>query len=138
MAKKPQPKMPKTKYWHFEIDFEKIGWLTIDVPKSSVNVLSSGAVTELMDLVTRFEDLIASDELAGVVLLSGKDSGFIAGADVSEFDSMADFFIYRRAPTAGIVASLEIRIPSIGTGPHRGECGFPGDQPREPLQIFFG
>ena len=44
-----------------------------------------------MDLVSRFEDLIASDELAGIALLSGKDSGFIAGADVSEFDSMADF-----------------------------------------------
>ncbi len=91
MAKPPQPKMPKSKYWKFEIDVEKIGWLTIDVPKSSVNVLSSGAIKELMDLVTRFEDLIASDELIGVVLLSGKDSGFIAGADVSEFDSMADF-----------------------------------------------
>ncbi len=91
MAKSPQPKMPKSKYWQFEIDYEKIGWLTIDVPKSSVNVLSSGAIKDLMDLVARFEDLIASNELIGVALLSGKDSGFIAGADVSEFDSMADF-----------------------------------------------
>src|SRR5690606_31666135 len=30
------------------------------------------------------------EELVGVVLLSGKDSGFIAGADVSEFDGMSD------------------------------------------------
>ncbi len=87
----PKPKMPKTKYWQFEIDVEKIGWLTINVPKSSVNVLSSQAITELMDLVARFEDLIASDELIGIVLSSGKESGFIAGADVSEFDSMADY-----------------------------------------------
>ncbi len=91
MAKPPQPKMPKCKYWKFEIDVEKIGWLTIDVPKSPVNVLSSGAIKELLDLVARFEDLIASDELVGVILQSGKSSGFIAGADVSEFDKMSDF-----------------------------------------------
>jgi len=89
--------MPKTKHWHFEIDFEKIGWLTIDTPKSPVNVLSSEALTELKALVDRFEDLIASDELAGVVLLSAKNSGFIAGADVSEFDDMADYTLLPKA-----------------------------------------
>ncbi len=88
MPKPVQPKMPKTKYWHFEIDVEKIGWLTIDTPKSPVNVLSSFAMNELETLVSRFEDLIASDELVGVILLSKKDSGFIAGADITEFDEM--------------------------------------------------
>ncbi len=88
MAKTPQPKMPKTKFWRFKIDVEKIGWLTIDTPKSPVNVLSSAALTELENLVSRFEDLIASDELIGVILLSDKDSGFIAGADISEFGEM--------------------------------------------------
>ena len=97
MAKAPQPKMPKTKYWHFKIDVEKIGWLTIDTPKSPVNVLSSSALGELENLVSRFEDLIASDELVGVILLSDKASGFIAGADISEFDEM----------TKGLPDSLE-------------------------------
>jgi 3-hydroxyacyl-CoA dehydrogenase / enoyl-CoA hydratase / 3-hydroxybutyryl-CoA epimerase len=85
--------MPKTKHWRFEIDVETIGWLTIDTPGASVNTLSREAIGELEDLVMRFEDLIATDALAGIVLLSGKDSGFIAGADVSEFDAMADFNI---------------------------------------------
>ncbi|MGJ8528005.1 3-hydroxyacyl-CoA dehydrogenase NAD-binding domain-containing protein [Maritalea sp.] len=85
-----QPKMPKLKYWHFEIDFEKIGWLTIDTPKSPVNVLGTQCMAELETLALRFEDLVASDELAGVVLLSAKENGFIAGADVREFDGMSD------------------------------------------------
>ncbi|MHB1101554.1 MAG: 3-hydroxyacyl-CoA dehydrogenase NAD-binding domain-containing protein [Devosia sp.] len=88
-----QPQMPQTKNWRFEIDFEGLGWLTIDTPKAPVNTLSREAIAELETLVLRFEDLIASRELLGVILLSGKDSGFIAGADVSEFDAMADYSI---------------------------------------------
>lgn len=88
-----QPQMPKTRHWRFEIDVEGLGWLTIDTPKASVNTLSREAIAELETLVQRFEDLIATGELAGVILLSGKDSGFIAGADISEFDAMADYAI---------------------------------------------
>lgn len=108
--------MPKTKHWRFEIDFEKIGWLTIDTPKSPVNVLSNQAMTELKTMVDRFEDLIASDELVGIVLLSDKESGFIAGADVSEFDGMAD---YTELPKAlerahGIFNQIEkLRAPFV-------------------------
>src|SRR5690606_5125764 len=87
----PQPQMPQTRNWRFEIDFEGLGWLTIDTPDSAVNTLSREAIAELEVLVFRFEDLIASGDLLGVILLSGKDSGFIAGADVTEFDAMADF-----------------------------------------------
>jgi len=85
--------MPKTRNWSFEIDFEKIGWLTFDVPKAPVNALSRAALLELKQLVDRFEDLIATGDLAGVILLSGKESGFIAGADVTEFDEIADHAI---------------------------------------------
>jgi 3-hydroxyacyl-CoA dehydrogenase / enoyl-CoA hydratase / 3-hydroxybutyryl-CoA epimerase len=85
-----QPKLPKTRHWHFRLDFEKIGWLNIDTPGASVNVLSTASIAELEGLVVRFEDLIAGDELAGIVVLSGKKSGFIAGADVTEFDAMSD------------------------------------------------
>lgn len=88
-----QPQMPQTRNWRFEIDFEGLGWLTIDTPKAPVNTLSREAIAELETLVLRFEDLIASGELLGVILLSGKDSGFIAGADVSEFDAMADYAV---------------------------------------------
>ena len=85
-----QPKMPKMKHWQFDVDFEQIGWLTIDTPKSPVNTLGTEAMAELETLSLRFEDLAASGELAGVVILSNKDNGFIAGADVREFDAMSD------------------------------------------------
>ena len=92
-----QSSLPKTKHWRFEIDFEGLGWLTIDTPKASVNTLARETIAELETLVARFEELIATDELKGVILLSGKDSGFIAGADISEFDAMADYAVLPEA-----------------------------------------
>jgi 3-hydroxyacyl-CoA dehydrogenase/enoyl-CoA hydratase/3-hydroxybutyryl-CoA epimerase len=82
--------MPAATNWRFEVDFESIGWLTIDTPKSPVNTLSRLSITELETILLRVEDLIASGEVVGLVIQSGKDSGFIAGADVTEFDSMSD------------------------------------------------
>ncbi|ODT48961.1 3-hydroxyacyl-CoA dehydrogenase NAD-binding domain-containing protein [Devosia sp. 63-57] len=84
------PQATETKHWSFHTDLEKIGWLTIHSPEGSVNVLSREAIMELETLVARIEDLANSKQLVGVVLLSGKDSGFIAGADVSEFDGISE------------------------------------------------
>lgn len=92
-----QPQMPDTKNWRFSLDFEGLGWLTIEAPEAPVNTLSRAALAELKTLVQRFEDLAATGELKGVILLSGKDSGFIAGADISEFDSMADYKVLPEA-----------------------------------------
>jgi 3-hydroxyacyl-CoA dehydrogenase/enoyl-CoA hydratase/3-hydroxybutyryl-CoA epimerase len=85
-----QPQMPETTNWRFSLDVEGLGWLVMDTPNSPVNTLSREAIIELETLVTRIDDLIASGELKGVVILSGKASGFIAGADISEFDDMAE------------------------------------------------
>ena len=82
--------LPHLKHWTFSVDFEGLGWLTIDTPKAPVNTLSREALTELDTIVTAIEGMIPAGELKGVILLSAKDSGFIAGADVSEFDDMAD------------------------------------------------
>ena len=82
--------MPAATNWRFDVDFERIAWLTIDTPNSPVNTLSRIAITELETIILRVEDLIASGEVVGLVIQSGKDSGFIAGADVSEFDAMSD------------------------------------------------
>jgi len=86
----PQPQMPAMTNWRFEVDVENIGWLTIDTPNAPVNMLSSVATTELETALLRVDDLVASGEVVGLVIQSGKDSGFIAGADVSEFDAMSD------------------------------------------------
>jgi 3-hydroxyacyl-CoA dehydrogenase/enoyl-CoA hydratase/3-hydroxybutyryl-CoA epimerase len=82
--------MPAMTNWRFEVDIEKIGWLTIDTPKSPVNTLSRLSISELETALLRIEDLVASGEVVGLVIQSGKDSGFIAGADVTEFDQMSD------------------------------------------------
>ncbi|UJW87527.1 3-hydroxyacyl-CoA dehydrogenase NAD-binding domain-containing protein [Devosia sp. SL43] len=111
-----QPQMPETKHWSFHRDVENLGWLTINTPGAPVNTLSREAIMELETLVTRFEELGQSDELAGVILLSGKDSGFIAGADVSEFDAMSDFSVLPEAlkRTHAIFARIEaLNIPVV-------------------------
>ncbi|OEO31181.1 3-hydroxyacyl-CoA dehydrogenase [Devosia insulae DS-56] len=89
--------MPSSRAWNFDLDFEGIGWLTIDVPDAPVNTLSRETLSELMGIVSALEELANSGELKGVVLLSGKDSGFIAGADVTEFDDMTDPGVLRAA-----------------------------------------
>ncbi|MBD8067266.1 enoyl-CoA hydratase/isomerase family protein [Devosia sp. PTR5] len=110
------PQATDTKHWRFHTDVEKIGWLTIDTPGASVNTLSREAIMELETLVARFEDLASSGELIGVVLLSGKDSGFIAGADISEFDAMSDFSVLPEAlkRTHALFSRIEgLRIPVV-------------------------
>jgi 3-hydroxyacyl-CoA dehydrogenase/enoyl-CoA hydratase/3-hydroxybutyryl-CoA epimerase len=110
------PQATETKHWSFHTDLEKIGWLTIDTPDASVNTLSREAIMELETLVARFEDLAGSGELAGVVILSGKSSGFIAGADVSEFDAMSDFSVLPEAlrRTHALFARIEaLKVPVV-------------------------
>jgi 3-hydroxyacyl-CoA dehydrogenase len=110
------PQATETKHWRFHTDLEKIGWLTIHSPEGSVNVLSREAIMELETLVARIEDLAASGELVGVVLLSGKESGFIAGADISEFDAMSDFSVLPEAlkRTHALFARIEnLKVPFV-------------------------
>ena len=67
--------------WQWEIDNEGIGWLGLDKPGGSANTLSRGVLVELDMLLTD----IGTEPPAGLVLYSKKDSGFVAGADITEF-----------------------------------------------------
>ena len=114
----PQPQMPAMTNWRFELDVENIGWLTIDTPNAPVNTLSRLALTELDAAIARVEELVATSELVGLVSQSGKDSGFIAGADVSEFDTMSDPAILTEAlkRTHAIMDRIErLKVPVIAT-----------------------
>ena len=71
-------------HWRMERDDDNIAWLYFSRNDSSANTLSSEALTELDNLLTDLSKQIPK----GVVILSGKKSGFIAGADVKEFSSM--------------------------------------------------
>jgi len=75
--------MAKNKYKNWKVihDDDAIAWLHLDVPKSSANVLNEKVLIELDKIIKEL-----SEELPkGVVILSDKDSGFIAGADINEF-----------------------------------------------------
>ena len=75
--------MTKKKYknWKVEHDDDGIAWLHLDVPKSSANILNEQVIIELDSIVNELMNKIPT----GVVILSDKESGFIAGADINEF-----------------------------------------------------
>jgi len=64
----------------------EIGFLTLDVAEQSTNVLSQDVLRELDQLLAE----LATLPLAGLVIRSGKPGGFIAGADVREFQRIGD------------------------------------------------
>jgi 3-hydroxyacyl-CoA dehydrogenase/enoyl-CoA hydratase/3-hydroxybutyryl-CoA epimerase len=70
--------------WKLEVDADRIAWLTCDIPGTSTNVLSASVLKELAGKLTE----IAAIEPVGVVVLSAKASGFIAGADIKEFTAL--------------------------------------------------
>ena len=72
--------------WRFETDAYGIVWLTFDKPGTSTNVLSHNSLVEF----DRHLKSIEAKPPRGVVLRSGKASGFIAGADVKEFTRIED------------------------------------------------
>ena len=92
--------------WSVERDSDAIVWLTIDKPGTSANVLSSAVLMELDALLQP----LAQHPPRAVIVLSGKKSGFVAGADIKEF--------------TGIVNAEEgyrlIHAGQAGAGPPRG------------------
>jgi len=73
-----------SQFWTKEIDTQEIAWLHLDNKTGSVNTLSSKALKEFEQLLHELEQ----DTPKGVVILSDKPGGFIAGADVSEFTQL--------------------------------------------------
>jgi 3-hydroxyacyl-CoA dehydrogenase/enoyl-CoA hydratase/3-hydroxybutyryl-CoA epimerase len=73
-------------HWRLETDTERIAWLTFDLAGSSTNTLGSGPMRELND---RLAEIEAAAPRA-VVVRSGKDNGFVAGADITEFGGLTD------------------------------------------------
>jgi 3-hydroxyacyl-CoA dehydrogenase/enoyl-CoA hydratase/3-hydroxybutyryl-CoA epimerase len=86
---------------HWRLDTEDgIALLTLDVAGQNANVLSHEVIGELDALLTELEDKTPR----GVIVRSGKSSGFIAGADVREFEHITD------AAVAGDLARTGQRV----------------------------
>jgi 3-hydroxyacyl-CoA dehydrogenase/enoyl-CoA hydratase/3-hydroxybutyryl-CoA epimerase len=72
-----------TKYmhWRLESDDDNIAWLHFDKAGSSTNTLGREVVDELGGIL----DDLEAERPKGLVILSDKPAGFIAGADIQEF-----------------------------------------------------
>ncbi|MDD3327231.1 MAG: 3-hydroxyacyl-CoA dehydrogenase NAD-binding domain-containing protein [Zoogloea sp.] len=68
-------------HWKLERDADGIAWATLDVAGSSTNTLGSAVMAELAGLL----DALDRQPPKGLVIRSGKATGFIAGADIEEF-----------------------------------------------------
>lgn len=73
--------IPASVAWQRETDAGGIVWLTLDKPGGSTNVLSRDILVELDGHI----GTLRTAPPRGVVIRSGKSSGFVAGADVKEF-----------------------------------------------------
>ena len=72
--------------WTVEKDADSVVWLTIDKPNTSANVLSSHVLRELDTILAP----LTKDPPRAVIIISGKKSGFIAGADIKEFTGITN------------------------------------------------
>lgn len=68
-------------HWRSDRDNDGIEWLCIDKSDGGVNVLSAPVLRELDAALEQY----VNDPPRGLVIHSGKQSGFIMGADINEF-----------------------------------------------------
>src|SRR5690606_25856719 len=97
-----------SQHWQRRIDSEGVCWLTLDKAEASVNVLSQEVLAELDAELAALE----RDKPRGLVLLSGKNTGFIAGADVKEFGGLES--AAQGAELAARGQALLARIEGLG------------------------
>ena len=102
--------------WRFSIDPQGIAWAVFDREGESQNSLGRRALEELATIVERAEQGARDKSIRGLVFISGKEKGFIVGADVREFDQLPD-----RAQVVDSVTPRQ-RLPR----PHRAAAGAGG------------
>ena len=74
------------KHWKLSVDSDQIAWLLIDRDGESTNTLSQDVIAEFDSIL----DKLTTDTPRGLVIMSGKKGGFIAGADIREFEDFSN------------------------------------------------
>ena len=78
--------LSELRHWQLDVDSHNIAWLILDRQGHDVNSLGAEVLEELEKLV----DHIETSSVRGLIFISAKRSGFIAGADIEEFDQLVD------------------------------------------------
>ncbi|HVR98782.1 MAG TPA: 3-hydroxyacyl-CoA dehydrogenase NAD-binding domain-containing protein, partial [Thermoanaerobaculia bacterium] len=73
--------------FHLEVGADRLATLTFDLPGEKLNVFTRAALAEFE---RRLDELAARRDIGCLIFLSGKDKGFIAGADVAEIERVTD------------------------------------------------
>jgi 3-hydroxyacyl-CoA dehydrogenase/enoyl-CoA hydratase/3-hydroxybutyryl-CoA epimerase len=76
--------MNNWKHWRLEVDASQLAWLTFDRANSSTNTFSSEALRELGEVCAE----LGVKRPKGLAILSAKENGFAAGADIDEFTTL--------------------------------------------------
>jgi 3-hydroxyacyl-CoA dehydrogenase/enoyl-CoA hydratase/3-hydroxybutyryl-CoA epimerase len=72
------------RHWRTDTDSDGIHWLCLDKAESKANVLSEAVLREFESILSGLE----ANPPRGLVIYSGKPSGFVMGADINEFTSI--------------------------------------------------
>jgi 3-hydroxyacyl-CoA dehydrogenase/enoyl-CoA hydratase/3-hydroxybutyryl-CoA epimerase/3-hydroxyacyl-CoA dehydrogenase/enoyl-CoA hydratase/3-hydroxybutyryl-CoA epimerase/enoyl-CoA isomerase len=81
------PSMSQTSTIALSFPEADVAFLTLDMPGKGANILASSVLDELEQ---QLDELEKRDDLAGLVIISGKPGMFIAGADLREFAASLD------------------------------------------------
>lgn len=73
------------KHWKLETDAQSLAWLWFDRAGTATNTFS----TEVLEELGRIADHLAAMPPKGLAILSAKENGFAAGADIDEFTTIS-------------------------------------------------
>jgi 3-hydroxyacyl-CoA dehydrogenase/enoyl-CoA hydratase/3-hydroxybutyryl-CoA epimerase len=76
--------------WRYSVDRQGIAWAVFDREGESQKSLGRRALEELGAIVEEVERAARDRAVRGLVFISGKEKGFIVGADVREFEALTD------------------------------------------------
>lgn len=117
-AGEPVPADPPFLHWRLVADADVL-WAIIDQQGASANTLSRAVLEEL----DRLLDLAAGRSPKGLVIRSGKKSGFIAGAEIGEFVGQSDEAAIRAMIEAGLAVFDKLtRFPAPTVALIHGFC----------------
>ena len=74
------------RHWQLELNTDEIAFLSIDCVDQSTNTLSEEVLQEFETVI----EWLRRNPPKGLVIQSAKASGFIVGADITEFDKLTD------------------------------------------------